>query len=183
MKGARSRKPAVRGATRRRAKALVAKPATFTVRPIGVVRSSVKQPADDCWAGLVSVIELDPQQFTAASTAGLEQFSHLEVVFVFDRVAPASVYTGARHPRGRADWPKTGIFAQRAKDRPNRIGVTLCKLERVDGLRISVRELDAIDGTPVLDIKPYMQEFGPREPVRQPPWSAELMASYFKPGK
>ncbi len=157
--------------------------ATYTVRPIGIVRSPVKQPGDDCWSGLLSVIELDPQQFAPESTFGLEHFSHLEIVFVFDRVAPESVQTGARHPRERQDWPKVGIFAQRAKNRPNRMGTTVCKIDRVDGLRISVRELDAIDGTPVVDIKPYMQEFAPREPVRQPAWSKELMASYFKPGK
>jgi tRNA (adenine37-N6)-methyltransferase len=151
------------------------------VHPIGIVRSPVKEPKDDCWAGLVSVIELDPHQFTSESTAGLDQFSHVEVVFLFDRVAPSAVQTGARHPRERADWPKTGIFAQRAKDRPNRIGITLCKIEKVEGLCISVRELDAIDGTPVLDVKPYMKEFGPREKVRQPAWSKELMASYFRP--
>ena len=155
--------------------------AAYTVHPIGVVRSPIKEPKDDCWAGVLSVIELDPDQFTAESTAGLEQFSHVEVVFLFNRVAPESVQTGSRHPRGRPDWPIAGIFAQRSKDRPNRIGITVCKIEQVEGLRISVRELDAIDGTPVLDIKPYMAEFAPREPVRQPAWSKELMARYFQP--
>jgi tRNA (adenine37-N6)-methyltransferase len=153
----------------------------YTIHPIGVVRSPVREPKDDCWAGLVSVVELDPNQFTPESTAGLDQFSHAEVVFLFDRVAPEAVQTGSRHPRGRQDWPKVGIFAQRGKDRPNRIGVTVCKIERVEGLRISVRELDAIDGSPVLDIKPYMAEFAPRGEVRQPAWSKELMAPYFRP--
>jgi tRNA (adenine37-N6)-methyltransferase len=154
---------------------------TFTVRPIGFVRSAVDKPADHCWTDLVSTIELDPQQFTEESTIGLSDFSHIEVVFLFDRVDPGKVFTGSRHPRDRGDWPKTGIFAQRAKDRPNRIGTTTCKIERVDGLRISVRELDAVNGSPVLDIKPWVDEFGPREPVRQAAWSRELMASYFKP--
>jgi tRNA-Thr(GGU) m(6)t(6)A37 methyltransferase TsaA len=153
----------------------------YLFRPIGVVRSTVKSATDDCWAGLISTIELDLQQFTAESSAGLNQFSHVEVVFLFDRVASESVQTGSRHPRERADWPKVGIFAQRAKDRPNRIGSTVCKIEHVDGLRIAVRELDTMDGTPVLDIKPYMAEFGPRETVRQPAWSTELMAAYFRP--
>jgi tRNA-Thr(GGU) m(6)t(6)A37 methyltransferase TsaA len=155
----------------------------YAVYPIGVVRSAIKQPADDCWAGLVSVIELDPQLFTAESTVGLGDFSHVEVVFIFDRVPVAAVQTGARRPRDRQDWPRVGIFAQRGKARPNRIGTTICKIEKVEGLRVTVRELDAIDGTPVLDIKPYMQEFAPREPVRQAAWSKELMASYFKPPK
>ena len=153
----------------------------YTIRPIGIVRSSVKQPGDDCWANLVSVIELDPKHFTSESTAGLAEFSHVEVVFLFDRVAPEAEQSGARHPRERKDWPKVGIFSQRAKDRPNRIGTTICKIEKVEGLRVSVRELDAIDGTPVLDIKPYMKEFGPRGALRQPAWSTELMSSYFKP--
>jgi len=167
------------GTFSRRGESILATQA-YTVRPIGIVRSST---GDDCWAGLISVIDLDPHQFAPESTAGLEQFSHLEIIFIFDRIALESVQTGARHPRDRQDWPAVGIFAQRAKDRPNRIGTTICKIDCVDGLRISVRELDAIDGTPVLDVKPYMEEFGPREPVRQPAWSKELMASYFKPSE
>jgi tRNA (Thr-GGU) A37 N-methylase len=71
---------------------------------------------------------------------------------------------------------------QRAKDRPNRIATTTCKIEKVDGLRISVCELEAVDGS-VLDIKPKVAEFGPREPVRQAAWSRELMAGYFKSTK
>ena len=184
MKKVRGKKRAAgRAVSSQGGKVILTKQAAFKLRPIGVVRSSVKQPGENCWTGLISVIELDPQQFTAASTAGLDQFSHVDVVFVFHLVDPKSVHTGARHPRDRQDWPEAGIFAQRAKDRPNRIGTTVCKIECVDGLRVSVRELDAIDGTPVLDLKPYMQAFGPREPVRQPPWSVELMSSYFKPGK
>ena len=72
-----------------------------------------------------------------------------------------------------------GIFAQRAKDRPNRLGLSVCRLLGVDGVRIDVAGLDAVDGTPVLDVKPWMAEFGPRGPVRQPTWSRELMAGYW----
>jgi tRNA (Thr-GGU) A37 N-methylase len=89
------------------------------------------------------------------------------------------VQTAARHPRGNTEWPKVGIFAQRAKMRPNRIGVTTCRLLEVDGLTLRVQGLDAIDGTPVVDLKPYMREFGPRGDVRQPQWSTELMAGYW----
>ena len=153
----------------------------FTVRQIGTVKSEIKTPADDCWANLVSEVILDPTQFTPESTRGLNDFSHLEVVFLFDRVQPEKVFTSSRHPRDRADYPCVGIFAQRAKDRPNRIGITTCKIERIDGLHIFVRELDAIDGTPVLDIKPHIPDFGPREPTRQPAWSKEVMSNYFRP--
>lgn len=156
-------------------------PPEFTVRQIGVVKSEIKTSADDCWANLVSEIILDPAQFTPESTRGLDDFSHVEVVFLFDRVSPERVFTSSRHPRDRADYPLVGIFAQRAKDRPNRIGVTTCKIERIDGLHIFVRELDAIDGSPVLDVKPYIAEFAPREPVRQAAWSTEVMSNYFRP--
>jgi tRNA (adenine37-N6)-methyltransferase len=71
------------------------------------------------------------------------------------------------------------VFAQRAKGRPNRIGVSVCELLSVGQLTVAVRGLDAIDGTPVLDLKPYMQEFAPRGEVRQPQWSRELMAGYW----
>ena len=73
-----------------------------------------------------------------------------------------------------------GIFAQRAKGRPNRIGVTTCEIVSVDQRVVTVRGLDAIDGTPVLDLKPYMVEFAPRTPVRQPAWSHELMRDYWR---
>jgi tRNA (Thr-GGU) A37 N-methylase len=88
--------------------------------------------------------------------------------------------TGARHPRNRLDWPKVGIFAQRGKNRPNRIGVTICRLLSVRGLSLEVADLDAIDGTPVLDIKPYMREFAARGEIRQPAWATELMREYWK---
>ncbi len=155
----------------------------YAVRAIGVVRSPIKEVADDCWGGVTAVIELDATQFSPECTRGLEEFSHLEVIFLLDRIRPESVLTGSKHPRERQDWPKVGVFAQRTKNRPNRIGVTVCKIQAVSGLRISVQELDAVDGTPVLDIKPYVEEFGPREPARQPAWSRELMAGYFRPKK
>jgi tRNA (Thr-GGU) A37 N-methylase len=85
----------------------------------------------------------------------------------------------ARHPRGNPAWPEVGIFAQRATDRPNRLGLCTCALVAVDGASIVVRGLDAIDGTPVLDVKPYLEEFAPRREVRQPPWSHELMRGYW----
>ena len=86
---------------------------------------------------------------------------------------------GTRHPRGRTDWPSVGILAQRAKDRPNRIGVTVCRVVGVGPNSIAVTGLDAVDGTPVLDVKPYLAEFGPRGGLRQPAWSSELMAEYW----
>jgi tRNA (adenine37-N6)-methyltransferase len=151
----------------------------MTLIPIGVVRSPVKAAADDVWGGVVSTIQLDPEILGADAAAGLDQFSHIEVVFHFHLVPADDVETGARHPRNRADWPLAGILAQRAKRRPNRLGVTTCRLVKAEGLQLTVLDLDAIDGTPVIDVKPYMTEFGPKGEVRQPAWSRELMAAYF----
>jgi len=153
------------------------------VEPIGRVESSRTQAIDDGWAAVTARITLDGEQFSPESLAGLGEFSHVEVVFVFDGVDPGDVERGARHPRGNTDWPRVGIFAQRAKMRPNRIGVTVCALLGIDGLTLTVQGLDAMDGTPVLDVKPYMAEFGPRGEVHQPTWSSELMAGYWtRPG-
>lgn len=87
--------------------------------------------------------------------------------------------TGARHPRNNKEWPAVGIFAQRGKNRPNRLGSTICRIVRVEGSKLFVSELDAINGTPVLDIKPVMTEFLPRQEVHQPAWSHELMRQYW----
>ena len=146
---------------------------------IGTVVGGRGDSTDYHWGTVTSRIVLDPTQLSEAATAGLHEFSHIEVVFVFHQVPADAVEWGARRPRGRADWPATGILAQRAKARPNRIGVTVCELLGVEGLALSVRGLDAIDGTPVLDVKPYMVEFGARGPVRQPGWASALMQHYW----
>jgi len=150
------------------------------VQPLGVVRSPIKESSRDIpWGGIVSTIELDPSILDPAATEGLEEFSHVQVIFHLDRVPVEEIEHGKRHPKNRTDWPEVGILAQRARRRPNRIGVTTCKLLKVQGLKLTVMELDAIDGTPVIDVKPYLEEFGPRSEVRQPKWSRELMATYF----
>jgi tRNA-Thr(GGU) m(6)t(6)A37 methyltransferase TsaA len=152
-----------------------------TLRPVGVVEGGRTEPVDDGWGPVEAVIRLDASRFTADALAGLDGFSHVDVVFVFHRVPESDVVPGARHPRERADWPLVGIFAQRGRVRPNRLGVSTCSVVRVDvdGLAVHVRGLDAIDGTPVLDIKPHVPAMGPRGAVRVPPWMDELMSGYW----
>jgi tRNA (adenine37-N6)-methyltransferase len=152
---------------------------SYEVVPIGWVRSSRREAIDDDWASVAASIHLDGDRFSVESLAGLAEFSHVEVVFLFDRVDAGEVQTEARHPRGNPDWPRVGIFAQRAKMRPNRIGVSVCRLLEVAGTTLRVEALDAIDGTPVLDIKPVMAEFLPRGELRQPDWSHDLMTTYW----
>jgi tRNA-Thr(GGU) m(6)t(6)A37 methyltransferase TsaA len=153
---------------------------TIVLEPIGVVRGGRSAPEDDAWGDVASTILVDGSRFGPEALAGLDSFSHLEIVFHFHRVPESDVETGARHPRGRSEWPRVGIFAQRAKGRPNRLGVSLCRLERVDGLTLHVRGLDALEGTPVLDIKPYLSGFAPRGDVHEPPWAREIMEGYWR---
>jgi len=149
------------------------------IRPIGFVRGGRDTPEDDAWGGVESTIELDTAQFRAEALAGLGDFSHVEVIFHFDQVKTEEIETGARRPRGNPDWPAAGIFAQRGKGRPNRLGVTICEILSVDGTMLRVRGLDAVDGTPVIDLKPVLTGFLPRGTVREPEWAKELMAGYW----
>lgn len=151
----------------------------IVLEPVGTVIGGRVEAFDDDWDTEQAVIRVDGTRFGPESLAGLDAFSHLEVVFQFHRVEPASINTSARHPRGNPDWPKVGIFAQRGRNRPNLLGVSRCRLLAVDGLDVHVRGLDAIDGTPILDIKPYMAEFGPQGPTVQPEWATELMRAYY----
>jgi tRNA (Thr-GGU) A37 N-methylase len=152
---------------------------SFVIQPVGHVRGGRDQAVDDDWGRSRARIELDPSRFGPEALAGLADFSHLEVIFVFDRVGEAEIEYGARHPRGRADWPLVGIFAQRGKNRPNRLGLCTCRIVGVEGLAVEVEGLDAIDGTPVVDLKPAMVEFLPRGALREPAWAAELMKDYW----
>jgi len=110
---------------------------------------------------------------------GIEEFSHVEVVYIFHNVNEDSVCDGKRRPRDNPAWPEVGILAQRAKNRPNRIGVSICELLKRDEMSLKVRGLDAINGTPVLDIKPWFSELIPMTPISEPRWAKELMTGYF----
>jgi tRNA-Thr(GGU) m(6)t(6)A37 methyltransferase TsaA len=150
----------------------------ISLEPIGFVVGGRTAALDDDWGSVDATIRLDGARFGPAAVAGLDAFSHLCVVFQFHLVEASDVVSGARHPRGNPDWPLVGMFAQRAKMRPNRLGVSNCALLSIDGLDLHVRGLDAVDGTPVLDVKPFIREFEPVE-TRQPTWATELMAGYY----
>lgn len=150
----------------------------FEVEPIGHVREGRADPEDDFWGGTEPRIELR-DGIPDEALDGIEDFSHAEIVFLFDRVDPSRSAVWARRPRNNANWPLVGIFAQRGKNRPNRIGCTIVRVLGRKGRALRVAELDATDGTPVLDIKPVFREYLPREPVRQPTWATEIMADYW----
>lgn len=150
----------------------------FTLDPVAYVRGGRLEATDDSWDSETATIEL-AEGFSPEALQGLDAFSHAEIIFVFDKVTDAEIVRGARHPRGRKDWPAVGIFAQRGKNRPNRLGVCVCQILKLEGSRLTVRGLDAIDGTPILDIKPVLSGFLPRGDVREPDWAREIMKDYW----
>lgn len=150
----------------------------ITLQPIATVKNSRTEPIDDHWEAVIAEIEL-AAHVPAAAFDGISGFSHLEIIYYFDKVQQEKVVFSG-HPRGNRDYPLTGIFAQRKKDRPNRIGLTTVELLEHNGRIIKVKFLDAIDGTPVLDIKPVFREFQPKEAIRQPDWVQDLMQQYWR---
>jgi len=154
-------------------------PVEIKLEAIGFVRNSRKEISDDFWGGIRSEITL-ADKFTEDALKGIEEFSHLEIIFYFDKIDPEKIKLGSSHPRNNKAWPSVGIFAQRGKNRPNRIGLSVVKLVEVKNKTVIVTGLDAIEGTPVLDIKPVIKEFLPSEEIRQPVWASELMADYWK---
>lgn len=147
--------------------------------PIAIIKNSRTEIEDDNWGEIISVIELD-ESIPEEALLEIESFSHAEVIYYFHLVPKAKIETGSRHPRNNMAWPKVGILSQRGKNRPNRLGATIVKVLKREGRQLHVQGLDAIDGTPVLDIKPVMREFLPREEVHQPEWATELMKQYWK---
>lgn len=147
------------------------------LQPIGVVRSPVAEGVDEDWGSVVTEIHLREEY--APGLHGLEEFSHVIVVFLMHEATFSPGDDLVRRPRGRADMPELGIFAQRAKHRPNPIGLTAVRLLSVRGNVLTVRGLDAIDGSPVLDIKPYFPAFDRVEGATTPEWVARLMEGYF----
>jgi tRNA-Thr(GGU) m(6)t(6)A37 methyltransferase TsaA len=151
----------------------------ISIEAIGVVKNLRIEIEDDNWGSIVSEIIVD-EALGAESLKGLEEFSHAEIIFHFHQVEESKIVTGARHPRNNPNWPKIGIFAQRGKNRPNRLGLAVVKIIKVENESLWVSGLDAIDGTPVIDIKPVMKEFLPTETTRQPQWASEIMGNYWK---
>ena len=154
---------------------------SYEVLPIAHVLCKRTEPTDDYWGGTKSIIRIDGDGFSAEATRGLDAFSHLEIVFRFHLQDQTDLNLGTRRPRDNPAWPEVGIFGHRNMRRVNWLGVSRCRLVRVDGLDLHVEDLDAVDGTPVLDIKPWFAEFGPRGETSQPPWPAEMLVDYFAP--
>jgi tRNA (adenine37-N6)-methyltransferase len=151
----------------------------MAMESIGFVRGGRVEATKDGWGSNRSTVELRGDLFEPSCLQGLDANSHVEILFYFHLGADEPTEYGARRPRGRADWPAVGIFAPHGRMRPNRIGVSICRLLSVTGLTLFVEGLDAVDGSPVLDIKPVWNGYLPRGALREPRWAQELMAGYW----
>jgi tRNA-Thr(GGU) m(6)t(6)A37 methyltransferase TsaA len=149
----------------------------ISLKPIAKVKNTRTEPIDDHWEAVIAEIEL-ADHIPREAFNNIADFSHLEIIYYFDKVKTDDIVFSGR-PRGNPNYPVTGIFAQRKKDRPNTIGLCTVELLEHKGRTIKVKYLDAIDGTPVLDIKPVFREFQPKQQIRQPNWVADLMKNYW----
>ena len=146
------------------------------LNPIGYVKNSVEAKKDTSWGEDLSTIMLDESY--SGGLKGLEDFSHVIVLYYLDKASFDKEKHLQRHPQNRDDMPLVGIFSQRGKDRPNTIGMTSVKVVSVGENTLTVKGLDAIDGTPVLDIKPYYPVYDKKDAV-VPEWVNRLMEHYF----
>ncbi len=142
------------------------------VKPIGKVRNAFRKKKNEGWESAVSEIIIDPQFEEALE--GVEDYSHLLIIFWLNRLKKNERRVKKIHPKSRQDLPLVGIFATRTQFRPNPIGLTLVQFIRRKKNILRVRGLDAMDGTPVIDIKPisplheFLQDF------RVPEWYLQL---------
>ncbi|NQT74763.1 MAG: tRNA (N6-threonylcarbamoyladenosine(37)-N6)-methyltransferase TrmO [Chloroflexi bacterium] len=144
-------------------------PSEIPVKPIGRVRNQIKEKMRHGWSQIESVLDIYPA--LSDSLDGLEDFSHIIVLFwMHKNVGPIPTKV---HPQGRDDLPLTGIFATRAPHRPNSIGMTIVKFLERDGNSLRVMGLDAIDGSPILDIKPHLPKDDIPE-AHHPDWVSKL---------
>ena len=139
------------------------------LKPIGTVRNHVKEPTVGGWAKVTSRLEVDKEY--AGGLQGLEGYTHVTVVYWMNQVDSCTI---THVPQGREDVPEVGIFACRCPTRPNPIGISTAELLGVRKNQLTVKGLDAIDGTPIVDIKPYTPQYDLRERARVPKWVNRL---------
>ncbi len=144
-----------------------------SMKPIGIVRNGIKQApgAGYEWGKVVSDILIDGSLTEALD--GLEEFSHIIVLYWMHQAAPGQAPTRV-HPRRKRELPLVGLFASRSPHRPNPLGKATVRLLQRQGNTLRVEGLDAIDGTPVVDIKPYIPDYDSVTNAKVPPWIINL---------
>lgn len=138
------------------------------LKKIGSVSNGIlKRPAAG-WKNIVSRLEINPELEPALY--GIEQFSHIQVFFWFDKLQPAANLLARVHPRGNASLPLMGRLATHSPHRPNPIGLSIVELIERKSNILTVRGLDALDGTPLIDIKPFTPNKELNAKARAPEW-------------
>ena len=144
----------------------------IVVRPIGRVRNEIKEQTGRQWEGVQSEIVIEESLTDCLD--GLEQFSHIIVIYWMHQIAPVRQPVGKIHPRGREDLPLVGIFSTRTPHRPNPLGVTTAKLVERKGNVLKVTGLDALDGSPIIDIKPHIAHSDSPPDAKEADWVKKL---------
>lgn len=139
------------------------------LKTIGFVRNNVKEPRFGNFANEISKIVVD-KKFTKA-LKGIDDYSHVIIVYWMDKIKD---YVITHRPQGNPNVPIVGIFACRCPQRPNPIAITTVKLIEHKGNIIKVKGLDVLDGTPIIDIKPYWPQYDKVENEKIPDWVNKL---------
>ena len=142
----------------------------ITIKPLGQAKNRISKPMLPGWEDVTTKIVIDKK--FAAGLDGIEDYSHVTIVYWMDKEKECHL---KHHPQGREDVPFVGIFACRCPQRPNRIAISTVKLAGRKGNIITVKGLDIINGTPVLDIKPYASQYDKVDKVRVPDWVNKLV--------
>ena len=140
----------------------------MTLKAIGIVRNEIKQPLTEGWERVVSDIVVDNSLSEALDN--LEEFSHIIVLYWLHRAPATSRVPTKIHPKGKLELPLVGLFATRSPNRPNPVGKATVRLLQRQGNILKVEGLDAIDGTPIIDIKPYIPGYDSATNAKVPSW-------------
>jgi tRNA-Thr(GGU) m(6)t(6)A37 methyltransferase TsaA len=141
----------------------------MTITPIGYVRSPIKEPTHERLNLKEIISEIVINENLTEALDGIEEFSHIIVLYWMHRAIREKKRLKT-HPMGRTDVPEQGIFAVRTPNRPNPIGKSTVSLLERRGNILKIQGLDAIDGTPVIDIKPYIPGYDSAKDARTPDW-------------
>jgi tRNA-Thr(GGU) m(6)t(6)A37 methyltransferase TsaA len=141
----------------------------ISLKPIGIVRNKVRQPPRSPYDLNKVVSEIEIDQSLTEALDNLDEFSHIIILYWMHKVTTEPPPTKV-HPKGKLELPLVGLFATRSPKRPNPIGKATVRLIKCEGNVLTVKGLDAIDGTPVIDIKPYLPRHDSVARAKAPWW-------------
>lgn len=143
---------------------------TIMIKPLGKAKNEANKPMLPGWKNVITEIVIDKKY--AKGLDGIEDYSHVIVVFWMDQEAECHL---KHHPQRKEEIPFVGIFACRCPQRPNRIAMSTVKLLSRKGNRLTVKGLDIVNGTPIIDIKPYTPQYDRVEKAQVPDWLNKLV--------